>query len=131
MAMVRLRRTVGQLGHAADGPGQSVCKSFLSVLSAFVNLSCVGAAEVVVFSTHVGFVTCFPHLLTLNVWLKNICARWRSTPLWAVNFFVVSMAFALEQFNVIVEMVKQITLAQYAVWTPTDPLGLCWNNVAG
>ena len=34
------------------------------------------------------------------------------------------MAFTPEQFNVIDEMVEQLTLAQHAAQTPTDPLGL-------
>ena len=44
--------------------------------------------------------------------------------MWAANFFVVSMAFTPEQFNVIVKMVKHVTLAQQAVRTPADPPGL-------
>ena len=44
--------------------------------------------------------------------------------MWAAIFFVVSMAFTPEQFNVIVEMMKQVTLAQHAVRTPADPPGL-------
>ena len=47
----------------------------LSVVCVCANLPCAGAVEVVVFSTHVCMVTCFPHLLTLNVWLekRNSC----------------------------------------------------------
>ena len=73
VAMIRMRRTVGQPGHATEGAGQSDRESLSSVLSVFVNLSCAGAVEVVVFSfsTHVGTVTSFPHLLMLNVWLKK------------------------------------------------------------
>ena len=44
--------------------------------------------------------------------------------MWAANFIVVSTAFTPEQFNVIVEMVKHVTLAQQAVRTPADPPGL-------
>ena len=44
--------------------------------------------------------------------------------MWAAIFFVVAMAFTPEQFNVIVEMVKHVTLAQQAVRTPADPPGL-------
>ena len=40
------------------------------------------------------------------------------------------MAFTPEQFNVIDEMVEQLTLAQHAAQTPTDPLVSGWNNVA-
>ena len=63
--------------YAAEGAGQSDRKSLPSVRSVFFNLSCVGAVEVVVFSTH-GIVTCFfLLLLTLNAWFKkrNICAN--------------------------------------------------------
>ena len=76
VAMIRMRPTVGQPGHATDGAGQSDRESLCSVLSVFVTLSRVGAMEVVVFSTHDGRVTSFPHQLMLKVWLKkrNICA---------------------------------------------------------
>ena len=67
VARIRIRRTVGQPGHATEDAGRSDRNSLPSVRSVFVNVSCVGAVEVVVFSTHVGIVRCFPHLLTLHV----------------------------------------------------------------
>ena len=75
--MIRMRRTVGQPGHVTEGAGQRDLKFLPSVRRVFVHLSCVGTVEVVFYSTHVGFVTCFLDLLTSNVWLKkrNICAR--------------------------------------------------------
>ena len=70
VAMIRMRRTVGQRGHATEGAGQGDRKSLPSVRSVFVHLSDVGTVEVVVYSTLVGVVTCF------RTWLKkrNICA---------------------------------------------------------
>ena len=43
VAMIQMRPTVGQFGHATEGAGQSDRESLSSVLSVFVNLSRVGA----------------------------------------------------------------------------------------
>ena len=45
VAMIRMRRTVGQPGHDTEGAGQSDRKSLPSVRSVFVYLSCVSAVE--------------------------------------------------------------------------------------